>query len=226
MRLMKRYLSIIFTIFMFLFLVNSMSVEASSSLKNSINKVELSPTVTGYAETDQAIAYILASITTPKMTTYQKVKACYDYLINNCSYGFNTVINDKIEDYFAGYDGEIEAYGMLTGHVGVCDDYSAAFVAMMRTIGLNSYMAIGQTHKASGGYTYHVWAIVKLNGVEYIFDPQIDDNIAKGGKPKYYRFGKTYKQMADKYVFEAISDRFVPFDHTDEQYLKPHIIHY
>ena len=61
--------------------------------------------------------------------------------------------------------------------------------------------------------------------VEYVFDPQIEDNIAKDGKITYCRFAKTYDQVKDKYIFEAISDKFVPFDYTENAYLKPSIIH-
>lgn len=198
-------------------------VNAADPMETVLNNAVLTPTATGYEPADQAVEMVLSGITTPEMTTYQKVKMCYDHLINNCSYGFNEPIYEKINDYFGGYPGEVEAYGMLVGNVGVCDDYSAAFVALMRRLGLNSYVAVGMTHTTSGEYTPHAWAVVKIDGVEYVFDPQIDDNIAKGGPTGYYRFGKTYAQVPDKYIYEAISDKFLPFDYTEEQVIRPSV---
>ena len=228
MKFLKNSLIVLLTMSMIVTMSTSLPVSAKSkdSFQTVLNNAVLTPTITGYEPADQAISAVLAAITTPEMTTYQKVQACYDYLINTCSYGENKVVYDKIEDYFYGYAGPVGAYGLLVGHVGVCDDYSDAFVAMMRTLGLNSYVVGGQTHKASGGYTPHAWAIVKIDGIEYVFDPQLDDNIAKGGKIGYYRFGKTYDQIPGKYAFEYISDKFVPFDHMPEQYLKPCIVWY
>lgn len=209
-----------------LFLSTEINAKAAPSLETTINNTVLTPVETGYAPANQKISEIFAAITTPEMTQYQKVKACYDYLINSCSYGIGNEVYNRLEDYFFGDTGGVEAYCLLAENIGVCDDYSAAFVAMMRKLGFNSYVSVGWTHKASGGYTRHAWAVVKIDGVEYVFDPQIEDNISKGGKINYYRFCKTYDQVKDKYIFEAVSDKFVPFDHTPEQYLKPSIVTY
>ena len=223
---LRKLLSQILAVCIFLTMLVSIRLfsEAATSFKDILNNAALTPVATGYEPADQAIANVFAAIITPDMTTYQKVQACYNYLINTCSYGENKVVYDKIEDYFYGYPGPVDAYGLLVGHVGVCDDYSDAFAAMCRYIGLNCYVVGGQTHKASGGYTPHAWCVIKIDGIEYVFDPQLDDNIAKGGKIGYYRFGKTYDQIPGKYAPEYISDKFVPFDHTPDQYLKPCIV--
>ena len=89
---------------------------------------------------------------------------------------------------------------MFKNHVGVCDDYTAAFVFMTRAIGLESYYQSGQTHKASGGYTGHAWCVMLIDGTQYVFDPQVEDNIAGGGKISYQRFCKTYDEVAGKYI--------------------------
>ena len=70
----------------------------------------------------------------------------------------------------------------------------------MQAIGLNCYLVGGQTSKSGGGYTGHAWCEMNLNGTIYVFDPQVEDNIAKGGTIKYYRFGKTYDQVPGKYI--------------------------
>lgn len=218
MKKMKRILSVLLslTIISTLLIFNSVSVEAAKKskkkvavdpLQTALNSAVLTPTTTGYAPADEVVAAVLAGITTPQMTTYEKVKACYDYIINNTTYGVNELLFTNAHDYFC-YMGGYETYALLTGKVGVCDDYSATFVSMAKAIGLDAYVVNGQTHTTSGNFTPHAWAIIKINDVEYVFDPQIEDNIAKGGKIGYYRFGKTYAQVADKYIFESVSDVF------------------
>lgn len=174
---------------------------ASSSAEKLLNGAVLNPKRSDFDPMNEYIDQLFAEIIKPDMTTYQKVKACYDYLINNCSYGHNEYVYDYIEAYFFyGYQYEVSAYGMLKGHIGVCDDYSATFAMLMQAIGLDCYVVGGQTTKASGGYTPHAWCEMNIDGVIYVFDPQVEDNIAKGGAIKYYRFCKTYEQVPSKYI--------------------------
>lgn len=149
---------------------------------------------------NDVINYLLSQITTPEMTTYDKAKACYDWLIAYMQYGmpdFDMVDTDSL--YFANFDDYIE-YVALMSATGVCDDYSFIYSKMLNAIGLDSYLISGLTHKAGGGYTGHTWVVANIDGVEYVFDPQVEDNIAKGGTVYYYRFCKTYAQVPDKYI--------------------------
>ena len=92
------------------------------------------------------------------------------------------------------------AYSILKGHVGVCTNYSAAFTVMARILGFDARLQDGFTHKASGGFTGHTWCVINIHGVDYVFDPQVEDNIAAGGTIRYLRFCKTYEEVADKYI--------------------------
>ncbi len=156
-----------------------------------LNNAELYPTSTGEEYCDEVVWQTLNQITTDDMTTYDKVLACYNYLVDTCSYGDNVLRLDFPED-----NGTARAYGMLVGHVGACDDYSCAFAALTRAIGLNCYTVYGQTARADGGYTGHIWCVIAIDGVEYVFDPQIDDNIGAG---IYYRFCVTYDETPGSY---------------------------
>ena len=156
-----------------------------------LNNAELYPTFTGDPYCDEAVARTLAAITYDGMSTYEKVLACYNYLVDTCSYGDNVLRLDFPED-----NGTARAYGILTGHVGACDDYSCAFAALTRAIGLNCYTVYGLTARASGGMTGHIWCVIAIDGVEYVFDPQIDDNIGAGS---YYRFCVTYDETPGSY---------------------------
>ena len=172
----------------FLLLTNSAKAAQAEYVLNS---AELYPTSTGADYCDDIVWQTLAEITDDSMSTYDKVLACYNYLVDNCTYGDNVLRLD-----FPEANGTARAYGMLVGHVGACDDYSCAFAALTRAIGLNCYTVYGQTARADGGYTGHIWCVIAIDGVEYVFDPQIDDNI---GADIYYRFCVTYDETPDSY---------------------------
>ena len=173
-----------------IFFLLTSSVQAAIA-EDVLNSAELYPTETGDDYCDAAVQETLSEITYDGMSTYEKVLACYNYLIDTCSYGDNVLRLDFPED-----NGTARAYGMLRGHVGACDDYSCAFAALTRAIGLNCYTVYGLTARASGGMTGHIWCVIAIDGVEYVFDPQIDDNI---GGSSYYRFCVTYDDTPGSY---------------------------
>ncbi len=177
------------------------TTQSMSSIETILNNAPLNSKKSPYEPLNELIEQLLSEILNGTMTTYQKVKTCYDYLIENCSYGKNTAINDYvwIGDHFLYSMEDIKAYGMLVGFVGGCSDYSSAFAMIMQAIGLDCYIVEGVTSAAAGGYVYHIWCEMKIDGVIYVFDPQVEDNIAKGGTVKYYRFGKMYEQVPEKY---------------------------
>ena len=152
-----------------------------------LNNAELYPTSTGADYCDEIVWQTLNQITTDDMTTCEKVRACYDYLVDTCTYGDNVLRLDFPED-----NGTARAYGMLVVHVGACDDYSCAFAALTRAIGLNCYTVYGQTARADGGYTGHICCVI---------DPQIDDNI---GANVYYRFCMTYDETPGSYYDDEV----------------------
>lgn len=193
----------------------AMEVSAAGRLETLLNSAPLNPALSLSQPTNQVVEAVLSQITTADMTTYQKVKACYDYLINTCEYGGKMKVVDASDAAAFANIIDMCAYDILCEHVGVCDDYTAAFVALTRAIGLESYSVGGQTSSSRGGYTPHAWAVVILEGQEYVFDPQIEDNIAKGGAIRYYRFGKTYAEVPNKYIpngsYQVISGSAVTF---------------
>ncbi len=183
---MKKFLTICAAIFILM-------TGSAKAMDNEylLNNAELYPTSTGADYCDEIVWQTLSQITSDDMTTYEKVRACYDYLVDTCTYGDNVLRLD-----FEDVNATARAYGMLVGHVGACDDYSCAFAALTRAIGLNCYTVYGQTARADGGYTGHIWCVIDIDGVEYVFDPQIDDNI---GADIYYRFCVTYDETPGSY---------------------------
>ncbi len=173
------------------------------SAKSILNGAALNPRKTGFTSLDNKINAIFGEIFTPDMDTYSKVKACYDYLIENTSYGrvnypttgFGSITPEGGDNYIAW-----AASSCLDNHVATCNRYSSAFIAMVRTIGLDARYVDGQTSAAAGGYTGHVWVEVVIDGTTYVFDPQVEDNISGGGTIRYLRFCKTYDQVPGKYI--------------------------
>lgn len=140
---------------------------------------------------DQILAQVGGS------TPYEQLRGCYDWLIQNCSYG--SVLSNLNQGGWLAED----AYSIMTQRVGVCDNYSAAFALLARMIGFDARIQTGQTHRAAGGYTGHAWCVINIHGVDYVFDPQVEDNIAAGGAIRYLRFCKTYEEVPDKYILYA-----------------------
>lgn len=174
-----------------------------------LNSVSLNPRQSQSEEVEDLVSRKVSELTTPDMDTYHKMKACFDYLTKNMVYSsayryMDTVIDDSVTcgDVYRQY-GEVEGTGAvaLTTNRGQCDGYSAAFLLMARQIGLEGRLVDGMTRRRGGGYTYHKWAEIDLNGQTYVFDPQIEQTLARiGSYPEYYVFCKTYDEVPGRYI--------------------------
>ena len=176
----------------------------SSSIKELINAQPLRPQATGIPELDSKVQEIFAEIFKPNYTTYDKVKAIYDYEVKNFTYGGGLIsiwdafslAGEKVfkqrEELLIAYN----AYSVLTTNVGVCDDYAAAFMVMTRAIGLESYVVSG-TINGKG----HAWNNMRVSGKLYFFDAQAESASAAGGSIGYYCFGKSDKDVSSSYVY-------------------------
>ena len=175
------------------------SVPSGSSAETILNAATLNPMKTNNAELDGIIDGIFAQIITDDMSTYQKTKAIYDYLMDNCYYGNGWVSwSGKYVMHDDDYVVVMGKHILKTGH-GTCDNYSAAFVAMARRIGLNAYFARGYAGNQSGYLDTHEIAIVSVAGVDYVFDPQIDDYNSSPGRRTYSLFCKPFSTQTGRY---------------------------
>lgn len=121
----------------------------------------------------------LAGIVTADMTNYQKLLAVYNWIITNFEYG-------NYSDVF----GYMDCYG-----------YTRAFVYLSRGLGFPSYFVHGDVRTTSGDFTNHAWAIIKVSGTEYLFDPNIEDTIQRrSSSSTLQRFAVTYSSMNGRYV--------------------------
>ena len=175
------------------------SIEAGSSAETILNAATLTPMKTNNAELDGIIDSIFAQIISDDMSTYQKTKAIYDYLMDNCYYGSGWA--SWSGKYVKHDDDYVVVMGktiLKTGH-GTCDNYSAAFVAMARRIGLNAYFVRGYAGNQAGYLDTHEIAIVSVGGVDYVFDPQIDDYNSSPGNRTYSLFCKPFSTQTGRY---------------------------
>lgn len=175
----------------------------SSDVERLLNNAKLNPMKTNCDELDEWVSKILGEITTKDMSTYQKVKAIYDYIIRNFTYGtpgmsYNTDLN-----YHMMFDNIVvsQAYTLLENKKGVCDLYAALFMVMTRAVGLESYIASGQVSSRNGGTTGHTWSIIKLEGGYYIFDAQVEQSNLTNGQIYYKFFCKHESAMSGMYTY-------------------------
>lgn len=128
----------------------------------------------GYAKNDLEsqlklkLMSTIASITTPDMSSYQKLYACWRYLTGSGNF------------YYSGYDPDFSqkgwqrdlAYRMLVTGGGDCYGFASTFAAMADELGFDAYVVTGRVSGtrdgAADGLTRHGWCII--NGAYY--DPE------------------------------------------------------
>lgn len=159
--------------------------KTSKTVKDRLNAAALKPKEFLKGKDEKIIKKHLNKIIDDDMSNYQKAKTCYDYLINNTYYAYG------------GWGNAIES--VLEKGFGTCTEYSYVYMAMMRYLGFNAKTVDGSTAMAAGGYGYHMWTEVKLNGNTYVFDPQVEDDMSNG-KINYYRFCKSYSEVSGSYI--------------------------
>ncbi len=169
----------------------------AGNIRNLLNSVELHPYRTDLPELNAAIEKVLGEILTPGMDTYDKTKACYDWVIDHMVY-------QRVSHARQGY-WEC-AYQALQEGKGTCNCYSLLFIAMTRYIGLDTYYVEGVTSANGGGMTGHFWVVMEIGEDTYVFDPQVEDAIADRTASKtvtYSRF--CLREPNAKYVYSGKS---------------------
>lgn len=175
------------------------SLKKADMIRRLLNSAELRPYVAYDEDLDSTVRALLDSLIEPGMDTYDKVKACYDWLIANTEYK---------RPHHNGSGHWPCAFQTIDEGIGTCNCYSAAFAAMMRYIGLECYVVEGTTSASGGGMTGHVWTVIRLDGEFYIFDPQVEDAMADRTSSKevtYVRF--CLPEPNRKYVYSVRSQK-------------------
>ena len=187
-----------------------------SAAEKILNGATLFPMKTNDEALDAMVADILSRITTDSMSTYEKVKACYEYLIQNTVYATSTeptVLRSGVYTSMEDYKSVLLATEVLSTGKGVCDHYAAALHVLTRRIGLESYLCGGKYIDQRGNGTGHVWTIITINGTDYIFDAQIEDTVHTTS----LYFCKTFAEMGNRYQNYDIAQSKSEFCHFQRE---------
>lgn len=112
----RKIIAIIIVITLCFELTPPIKAQAAANAKEVLNQATLTPTITNYKPLDKLVKKVLKKSIKDKMSTYEKVLACYDYLINNMSYSsniFNASVYNKVmyhSDYSSNWDKKIIYY--------------------------------------------------------------------------------------------------------------------
>lgn len=212
---MKKTISIALS-FTVLLLTAIPALAVQPTLELLANATKLQPLPTGYDKLDIAVEEALAEIIKPGMSQYQKLKAAYDYCVTSFTYDGVPLSNPIGEEYYTdippdGFTFTSINYEKLTEGIdyptlltpvdcvfaetvlrekeGVCDHYTAAFVALANTIGFEAHDIAGSIQGTDGRWYGHAWALVKLGDSYYIFDPQAEQYNMRENQIRYINFG-------------------------------------
>lgn len=140
---------------------------------------------------DRVVRDTVAKFAAPGMSEYEKTKAAFDYLIENTSLEDPVGLDLwRIRGDGGGQPSFVEnrSLSVLLYGVGMCEDYAAALTMLLRGMGLEAEYVPGLTYSAKGALVDHAWTMVKIDGVWYHLDSQLEDNISRHGAIRYRYF--------------------------------------
>lgn len=176
--------------------------QAASSLAGPVAEPEKSEE-TGHSlfhpYLGELTAGIAAEISTPQMGEYEKTKAAFDYMITHVSMG-EPIGLELWRVHGGGTEAipfvEQRAISPLRFGVGMCEDYAAALTLLLREMGLEAQYVPGLTYSAEGNLVDHAWTLVKIDGVWYHLDSQLEDTISRRGSVRYKYFLRGDRTMS------------------------------
>ena len=170
---------------------------SSAKLREILNSAVLNPVVTNDPQVDALVQQVLAEKTNAGMDNYDKLFACYKWIIDNAMYKYdqytgswnNTSVNySNIQDRKAVSFGRTVLLGVNGQRYGTCINYASAMAIFARALGFDAYYTGGETLGADNTYGEHYWCVIKIDGIWYNFDPNNADN--SWANPLKF-FGKT-----------------------------------
>ena len=210
-----------------------------AEMRALLNAQTLYPQRTGWLELDQLIENLLSQAG-ENADTYDKLRYAYDYLVKNVTYswegysntnasvasynsvtGYNYLAKMTYEDSLQKSildDMSNRAYHILKYKKGVCYDYAIAIAVIARYLGIDSFVHTGlfyfEPYYGMNYAGHHGWALLVINGQQYVFDPQRDArNWEYNNRKNGYYFGIDYDTATNK------SNRpcYVPNHYADDK---------
>lgn len=192
----------------------------STKLREVLNQATLQPVATNDSRIDAKVNQIFNMMFKPGMDNYDKLLACYRWIINYSFYKYdgntgswnNTSVNySNIQDRKTVSFAHTILLGVNGQRYGTCINYAAAMTVFARALGFDAYYVGGETIRADNSYGEHYWCVIKVNGIWYNFDPQNADN--SWADPMRY-FGKTNSEWL------GIGYKFTHGSEKAEDYIK------
>jgi len=117
---------------------------------------------------------------TDDMSSYDKIKAIHDYIINNTKY---------LQEEERGIDGELSfpmasntAYGLLKNHVANCAGYTDTMSIFLHKLGVPNYKISNIIGAIDPYKEYHIWNLASVDGVWKHLDLTWDDPVMSSGR--------------------------------------------
>lgn len=120
-------------------------------------------------ESQAALDLIIQDNITSSMSPAEKIKSIHDYIILNCAYDYDNLINDTIPD------DSYNARGVFLNHTAVCQGYASAFKAAMDALSIPCKLVFGSATNSNNITDGHVWNMVNIDDVWYQIDLTWDD---------------------------------------------------
>lgn len=168
----------------------------SEDIKDILNDADLDEMKTGFRKIDSALEDIIKATCTDEMTTYDKVRSIYDYMLVHYETKSSSFVDiDSILDYCSGvnyvseFDMEMlyRTNKLISNKEGASYDYACMFALALRRIGLEAYYIEGEiestdengydTYGDSKNYVEQGYVVVVIDDEKYIFDAAMEDKV-------------------------------------------------
>jgi len=135
---------------------------------------------------DDFVTAVLAEIIKPDMTRNQKIRAVYDWLLNEISYQTDTSHDYATDSYNKMDDYAVIGFTKFKGH---CFHYASMAAELLDTLGLEITLVKGDGYSstAASHFILHYWVMLRIDGVNYHFDP-LYEYLYKVKAHKYINF--------------------------------------
>ena len=189
----------------------------SEDVKKLLNNADLDSMSTGLYKLDNRVKNVISKIETDSsMSTYEKVRAVYDYVLYYFEPATKLYVDEDTVyetcssvDYISYFDMELiyRANRALTNQTGASAEYACVMTVLLREIGLEAYYIDGE--KMDTGYESHGYTLVLIDGEQYVFDAESEDKEIENTEVSYSYFCKKWEDVSDIYSEEGIESQWM-----------------
>ena len=154
---------------------------------------------------NQRVNQIYDAIIIEEMSTYDKILAIHDYIINHTKYDV-----ERNNDGTSRYNSYL-AYGPLIEGLATCNGYTDAMALFLEKMNIPNFK-VARTPEENSDKEGHVWNALYLNNTWYHLDLTWDDPVSKDGKDylqhKYFLITTSQLKEADEGEIQVTEHEF------------------